>query len=162
MRVSLRALAIFGALAIASALSSAVAQNESAAQTGDAAKSDVIANTGGAAVQDRDVKAALAEIISAWHDYGPCNRAKSCSLYFESYGVALTFNDGTIVPFAHTQRLAASAHDCIVNARTALASGDRGLAVQWVMASYLHDILFRNWLADHPDAVIAALHRCCY
>jgi hypothetical protein len=150
MRVLLRALVIFGALAIASALSSAVAQNESAAQTG------------GAAVQDRDVKAALTEIISAWHDFAPCSRTQTCSMYFESYGVALTFNDGTIAPFAHTQRLTASAHDCIVNARAALASGDRGMAVQWVMASYVHDALFRNWLADHPDAVIAALHHCCY
>jgi hypothetical protein len=151
MRVSLCALAISGVLAMAAVLSTAVAKNESAAQAASAAT-----------IQERDVKAALAEIISAWHDFGPCNRTKTCSAYFESFGVALTFSDGTIVPFSHTQRLTASAHDCIVYARAALATGDKGLAVQWVMASYLHDVLFRNWLADHPDAVIAALGRCCY
>jgi hypothetical protein len=75
--------------------------------------------------------------------------------------VALTFNDGSIVPFAHEQRLKASAHDCIVNARAALERGDRGLAVQWVMASYLRNDAFRSWIGDHPDTVVAALQRCC-
>jgi hypothetical protein len=149
MRTSLRALAMCGALATAAVLPPALAQIEGAPQSA-------------AAVQARDVKTAASEILSAWHNYGQCDNTKICSAYFESYGVALTFNDGTIVPFSHTQRLTASAHDCIVNARAALARGDRGLAVQWVMASYLHDALFRNWLADHPDAVISALHGCCH
>lgn len=160
--------------------SDSVTTSDSAAKSESAAKDDGSTNgdgtpkgggatmgsgttkTGGGAVQERDVKTALSEMTSAWHDYVRCNRPRSCSVYFESYGVALTFNDGTITPFSHTQRLAASGHDCIVNARAALAHGDRGLAVQWVMASNLQDLLVRNWMAEHPDAVIAALNRCCY
>jgi hypothetical protein len=155
MRVSLCALVICGALSTASVLQPALAQSEGAAQGAAAVKRDD-------GFTERDVKTAMSELISAWHNYQPCNRAKLCSAYFESYGVAITFNDGTIAPFSHTQRLRATGHDCIVRALTALDHGDRGMAVQWVMASYLHDALYRNWLADHPDAVIAALHGCCH
>ena len=59
------------------------------------------------------------------------------------------------------QRLTASQHDCIVNARDALDRGDKALAVQWVMASQMQEPLDRNWLGDHPDAVIEALRQCC-
>lgn len=144
-----RALAIFGVLIAVSTLLPARAQSDAAA-------------TGGAAVvSERDVKTILTEIKDAWRDYAPCEPRKSCDAYFESYGVALTFNDGAIVPFAHVQRLGASRHECIVNARAALEHGDRGLAVQWVMASYPHNDAFRGWLGDHPDTVLAALQRCC-
>jgi hypothetical protein len=110
-------------------------------------------------VSEHDVKVILTEIREAWRTYSPCEPHSACDAYFESYGVALTFNDGTIVPFSHVQRLAASGHDCIVNAHAALDRGDRALAVQWVMASYQHNDAFRAWLGDHPDTVVAALQR---
>lgn len=137
MTVFRRALATFSALMIAFALSDVHAQSES------------------------DIKTILIDLKSAWRDYAPCEIHRICDAYFESYGVALTFNDGTIIPFAHVQRLTASAHECLVNARAALERGDRGLAVQWVMASYTHDDAFRSWMGDHPDTVLAALQRCC-
>jgi hypothetical protein len=136
MRDSLRVLAILGVLAIAGPASSAP-------------------------IPDDDLKKALSEIRSSWRDYEKCARSKMCSTYFESFGVGLTFNDGTLVSFAHVQRLTASRHDCIVNARDALDRGDLGMAVQWVMASQMQEPLDRNWLGDHPDAVIEALRRCC-
>src|SRR5690242_18681249 len=107
MTVFRRALATFSALMIAFALSDVRAQSES------------------------DIKTILIDLKSAWRDYAPCEIHRICDAYFESYGVALTFNDGTIIPFAHVQRLMASAHECLVNARAALERGDRGLAVQW-------------------------------
>jgi hypothetical protein len=149
MTVFRRALATLSALTIAFALSVAQAQSDTTAGSSDAA------------VSERDIKTILIELKAAWRDYAPCEVHRICDAYFESYGVALTFNDGAIIPFAHAQRLLASAHDCIVNARAALERGDRGLAVQWVMASYMHDDAFRAWLGDHPDTVLAALQRCC-
>jgi hypothetical protein len=149
MTVFLRALAISGALIVVGALSPATAQSDSVSKTSEPG------------VSEKDIKTILVELRSAWRDYGPCEQHSICDAYFESYGVALTFNDGSIVPFAHEQRLKASAHDCILNARAALERGDRGLAVQWVMASYLHNDAFRSWIGDHPDTVVAALRRCC-
>jgi hypothetical protein len=111
---------------------------------------------------DSDVKKALAEIKVSFRDYGPCVRASQCAVYFDSFGVGLTFGDGSIAPFAHTQRLNASAHDCIVNARASLAHGDKPMAVQWVMAARLDDPGMRNWLGDHPEAVLEALRHCCF
>ena len=145
MTLQLRALTTLGVLIATCALSPAKAQGDSDA----------------AVVSERDIKTILTEIKSAWRDYAPCEPHRVCDAYFESYGVALTFNDGTIVPFSHVQRLGISAHECIVNARAALDRGDRALAVQWVMASYQHEDAFRGWLGDHPDTVIAALQRCC-
>jgi hypothetical protein len=109
-----------------------------------------------------DLKKAGSEIRASWHDYDKCTRSKVCSSYFESFGVGLTFGDGEIVPFAHVQRLTASRHDCIVNARDALDHGNRGMAVQWVMASRMLEPLDRNWLGDHPDAVLAALREILF
>jgi len=149
MTVSLRALAISGALTVVCALSPVNAQSDPASKS---------SNSG---ISEKDVKTVLVEIRSAWRDYGPCEPHSVCDAYFESYGVALMFNDGSIVPFAHEQRLRASAHDCIMNARAALERGDRALAVQWVMASYLHMDAFRSWIGDHPDTVVEALRRCC-
>jgi hypothetical protein len=149
MTVPLRALAISGALTLVCALSPANAQGDSTSQSTDSG------------VSEKDIKTVLIELRAAWRDYAPCEPHSVCDAYFESYGVALTFNDGSIVPFAHEQRHKVSAHDCIVNARAALERGDRGLAVQWVMASYLRNDPFRSWIGDHPDTVIAALQRCC-
>jgi hypothetical protein len=166
MTVPQRALVIFGVLMTACALLPVkasplgvpllTARSLTAQSQGDAA-----GDSGAAVPSERDIKTVLRAIKDAWRDYAPCEPHKTCDVYFESYGVALTFNDGTIVPFAHVQRLAASGRDCIVNARAALDRGDRGLAVQWVMASYPHDDAFRAWLGDHPDTVVAALQRCC-
>jgi hypothetical protein len=140
MRDLLRVLAISGAFAVAAAV----------------AHADV-----STPIPDADLKKALSAVKSSWRDYAQCERAKLCSVDFESFGVGLTFNDGTIAPFAHAQRLSASGHDCILNARAALERGDKSMAVQWVMAAQLQEPLTRNWLGDHPDAVLAALQRCC-
>jgi hypothetical protein len=140
MRDSLRVLAISGSLAFAAALSPAIAQTESA-------------------IPAADLKKAMSEVRQSWHDYEQCSRPKVCSEYFDSFGVGLTFNDGTLVSFAHVQRLTASRHQCILNARDALEHGDRALAVQWVMAAQMLEPLDRNWISDHPDAVVEALRR---
>jgi len=151
MRASLRLLATYGVVATAFVMSPVMAQGD---KTAPASTSAV--------VPADEVKKALSEIKTSWQDFRKCERSRVCGAYFESFGVGITFNDGTIVPFSHTQRLTASEHDCIVNARAALNRGDRGLAVQWVMASKLNtspDV--RDWLGDHPDAVVEALRDCC-
>ena len=172
MRDSLHVLAISGALALAAALSPAIAQTEAPAPTDSAPQAANSAPTGGAAlpgstgsstpIPGGDLRKALSEIRSSWHDYEKCSRSKVCDDYFESFGVGITFNDGTLAPFAHVQRLKASRHDCIVNAREALDRGDRSMAVQWVMASQMREPLERNWLGDHPDAVLAALRHAVF
>jgi hypothetical protein len=165
MKDSLHVLAISGALAVAGALSPAIAGDNAIAQAGSAPSAAQLAGLTPAAssapIPDADLKKALSDIRSAWRDYQKCDRSKVCSAYFESFGVGLSFNDGTIVSFAHVQRLTASKHDCIVNAHEALDRGDRAMAVQWVMASQMLEPLDRNWVGDHPDAVIEALRRCC-
>jgi hypothetical protein len=110
-----------------------------------------------APVPKSDIKKAISYIRRAWSSGAPCSGAERCAAFFESFGAALTFNDGTIVPLAHEQRLNRSAHDCIQEARAALHRGDRPLAVQWVMAAHMDVPLTRNWLADHPDAVLEGL-----
>jgi hypothetical protein len=190
MRDSLLGLAISGALAVAGALLPAIAQTESLTQDAVAAQATSptqpaspaqatapakaaspaqptsLAPATGASpavsVPGEDLKKAASEIRSSWRDYDKCTRSKVCSSYFESFGVGITFGDGEIVPFAHVQRLTASRHDCIVNARDALDRGDRGMAVQWVMASQMLEPLDRNWLGDHPDAVLEALRHILF
>ena len=178
MRESIRVLAISGALAVAAALSPAIAQTESpaqpasSAQDGGAAQAATPAQPGSLApatgastpvvIPADDLKQAESLIRASWHDYGKCDHSKICSAYFESFGVGITFGDGEIIPFAHLQRLTTSRHDCIQNARDAAARGDRGLAVQWVMASHMLVPLDRNWLGDHPDAVLEALRHILF
>lgn len=152
MRASLCALAIAGVLTITAAPCPVMAQS------GAAAIND---GSSAAVVPDGDVKKALAEIRSSWRNLNGCDRQNLCGVYFDTFGVALTFNDGTITPFAHLRRHTLSPHDCIINAREALDKGDRGLAVQWVMAAKAEDARLRSWMSDHPDAVVAALHQCC-
>jgi len=127
--------------------------------SGPAPSSSLAPATGTAAVAipDEDLKEATSKIRRSWHDYNKCNHSKICYSYFDSFGVGITFADGEIVPFAHVQRLTASKHDCIVNAREAADHGNRGVAVQWVMASQMTEPLDRNWVGDHPDAVLEAL-----
>lgn len=106
-----------------------------------------------------DVHNALVNEQWAWNDHGPCTRFLLCATYFDSFGVNITFSDGSIVPFAHVQRLTTSAHDCVQNAKNALAQSppNRGLAVEWVMASQIHNKPLMEWMRTHPDAVVAAL-----
>lgn len=109
---------------------------------------------------DQDVTDVLEHVQAAWLDYNQCAPAEFCNSYFDSFGVALMFADGSTQPLAHVRRLDASAHDCIENAKDALASGDRALAVQWVMASQ-HSAAVREWMRQHPDAVLDVLRTCC-
>lgn len=104
-----------------------------------------------------DVEVAREHIDWAWHDNGPCTKLFLCLTYFDSFGANITFGDGSIAPFVHITRALTSAHDCIKNAKDYLGKGDRAMAIQWVMASQIHNEGVRNWLRDHPDAVIAAL-----
>lgn len=150
MRTMVRALAVSGALMVAASIAPAMDQGETPAAASASAP---------APVSKTDIKKAVARIRRAFRNNVPCPDAARCANYFESFGVALTFNDSTIAPFAHEQRLERSGHDCIQEARAAWHGGNRALAVQWVMAAYMDDPLTRNWLADHPDAVVEALRQ---
>jgi hypothetical protein len=109
-----------------------------------------------------DVAAADRYIRQAWNDYSPCHRAAACDTYFESFGVAISFGDGSFVPFSHVQRLTATSHDCIKTAKAYLHQGDKSLAVQWAMASRIENTRVRDWLGNHPEAVLEALRHCCW
>jgi hypothetical protein len=163
MRALLQALAISGALIVAVGAAPAVGQS---APPADVSASAAAANGSASAaapasaptpVSNADIRKAIAQIRSASRNYAPCERVAQCSAYFDSFGVAITFNDGSMAPFAHEQRFKLSGHDCIQNAHAALQRGDRALAVQWVMAAHMDDPLTRNWLGDHPDAVLEGL-----
>lgn len=111
-----------------------------------------------------DINRAYNDVKWAWDDHGPCTKVVLCATYFDHFGVNITFSDGSVVPFAHVQRLTTSAHDCIQNAKDALFKAtpqknpaNRGLAVEWVMASQIHNRSEMEWLRTHPDAVIAAV-----
>lgn len=106
-----------------------------------------------------DVDEALRHVNWAWNNNTPCTRTALCATYFDAWGVDIRFADGSVVPFARLQRLTTSAHDCIAKAREYLGNGDRGMAVQWVMASQIHNEAVRKWMKRHPDAVIGALKR---
>jgi hypothetical protein len=102
------------------------------------------------------VKALKAE----WRDQTPCSLTNVCSMYFDSFGVALLFADGSTRPFEHEQRQAASAHDCLAKARNFLLEGDRTRAVEWAMAAQRSAPL-RDWMREHPDEVVDLLNGCC-
>ena len=122
-----------------------------------AAEAPTITNGAPAPVSKADTRKAISRLRRAYRKTVPCRDTTHCATYFDSFGAALTFNDGTIAPFVHEQRLERSDHDCIQEARAALSRGDRALAVQWAMAAYIDDPLTRNWFADHPDAVLEGL-----
>jgi hypothetical protein len=147
----MRTLTLFCALIIAQAQAPAAADADTQAADVAARASD------SAQIPKADVRKATSQIRRAWSSHALCWDAVRCAAYFSSFGAALTFNDGTLVPLAHEQRLSLSGHDCIQHARAALHAGNRALAVQWVMAAHLDDPLARNWLADHPDAVLEGL-----
>jgi hypothetical protein len=109
-----------------------------------------------------DVAVAIRYIKGAWNDFTHCTRAPACNTYFETFGVAISFADGSFVPFSRVQRLTATSHDCIKTAKALQQQGDKSLAVQWVMASRIENTRVRDWLGTHPDAVLAALHHCCW
>lgn len=109
-----------------------------------------------------EVAAATNYIEQAWKDFSHCRRASACSEYFESFGVAISFGDGSIAPFSHIQRLTATSHDCIKTAMAYLHQGDKSLALQWAMASHIENTRVRDWLGNHPEAVLEALRRCCW
>lgn len=154
MRASFRALALASALTTMAALLPLTAQSDVPDTGADAPRRVIVSNA--------DVKKALTEIRNSWRNFNTCDRSDVCSAYFDTFGVALTFADGSIAPFSHLRRRTLSAHDCIVNARAALEQKDRGLAVQWVMASQAEHPPLRAWMGDHPDAVIEALNHCCF
>ena len=108
------------------------------------------------AIPSADVKKAISILRRSTRDYAACTRIKTCSAYFDSFGVAFSFADGSIAAYSHEQRGQISGHDCVVKARNALSGGERSMAVQWMMAAQA-DILNRNWIADHPDAMLEAL-----
>jgi hypothetical protein len=108
------------------------------------------------AIPKTDLKKAISILRRSTRDYTACTRVKTCSAYFDSFGVAFSFADGSIAAYSHEQRGQISGHDCVVKARNALNGGERSLAVQWMMAAQT-DILNRNWIADHPDAMLEAL-----
>ena len=151
MRALLRALAVSAALMANTGLLSAAAAE---APTVSSSAPPVSAPT---PVSKADIRKAVSRIHRAYRKNVPCRDVAHCATYFDSFGAALTFNDGTIAPFVHEQRLERSDHDCIQEARAALSRGDRALAVQWAMAAYMDDPLTRNWLGDHPDAVLEGL-----
>jgi hypothetical protein len=110
---------------------------------------------------EADVNLAIGHVKEAWNDFTHCRRPSACNTYFESFGVAIAFGDGSIAPFAHVQRLTATSRDCIKTAKAWLDRGERSLAVQWVMASRIENTRVRDWLGSHPDAVLEALRHCC-
>jgi hypothetical protein len=71
----------------------------------------------------------------------------------------MSFGDGSIAPFSHVQRLTATSRDCIKKAKALLEQGDKSLAVQRVMAARLENGRVRDWLGNHPDAVLEALRQ---
>jgi hypothetical protein len=62
---------------------------------------------------EADVNLAIGHVKQAWNDFTHCRRPSACNTYFESFGVAIAFGDGSIAPFAHVQRLTATSRDCI-------------------------------------------------
>ena len=115
-----------------------------------------------AAPAEADVAVAIRYIRQAWYDFTHCRQTPACNTYFESFGVAISYGDGSLAPFSHVQRLTATSHDCIKTAKNLQEQGDKNLAVQWVMASRIENTRVRDWLGTHPDAVLEALHHCCW
>ena len=106
-----------------------------------------------------DVRVAEHYVVEASKDLSHCRRPSACDIYFDTFGVAIQFADGSVGAFSHVQRRAATPRDCIKSARTYLQQGDRSLAVQWVMAAWIENERKRDWLGSHPDAVMAALRQ---
>ena len=102
-----------------------------------------------------DVAFAFSNIQWANGNTGPCTQFWLCLTYINEVGIK--FSDGNFGPTIGVWRGLSSAHDCIQNAKHALSEGKKGLAVEWVMASQIHNPPVKDWLRDHGDAVVAAL-----
>jgi len=116
----------------------ATPRDSTAAQTTIASPSDAAsanvpaANVALANVEKADVAQAAAYLKTAAADFTNCRRASACKTYFDSFGVAIPFADGSIVPFSHVQRLSATSRECVKKAKALEEEGNRSLAVQWV------------------------------
>jgi hypothetical protein len=106
-----------------------------------------------------DVAQATGYLKSAAADFTNCRRASACYVFFDTFGVAIPFADGSIVPFSHVQRLTATSRECIKKAKALDEEGNRSLAVQWAMAARIENRSVRDWLGNHPDAVLEALRQ---
>ena len=106
-----------------------------------------------------DVAQAVSYLKSAAADFTNCRRPSACYVYFDTFGVAIPFADGSIVPFSHVQRLTATSRECIKKAKALEEEGNRSLAVQWAMAARIENRSIRDWLGNHPDAVLEALRQ---
>jgi hypothetical protein len=106
-----------------------------------------------------DVEQAANYLKAAANDFTSCRRPSACYTYFDTFGVAIPFADGSIVPFSHIQRLSATSRECIKKAKALEEEGNRSLAVQWAMAARIENRTIRDWLGNHPDAVLVALPR---
>ena len=111
------------------------------------------------ALEAADVAQATAYLKSAANDFTNCRRPSACNTYFDTFGVAIPFADGSIVPFSHVQRLSLTSRECIRKAKSLQEEGDRSLAVQWAMAARIENRTIRDWLGSHPDAVLEALRQ---
>ena len=110
-------------------------------------------------VPPADVDQATAYLKSAANDFTNCRRPSVCEAYFDSFGIAISLADGSIHPYSHVQRLSATSRECIKKAKALEQEGDRILAVQWAMAARVENRTVRDWLGNHPDAVLAALRK---
>src|SRR5438552_1609756 len=125
-----------------------------AAQANSARANVAFANVAHANVDQTDVARAVNYLKSAASDFTNCRRVSACKVYFDSFGVAIPFADGSIVPFSHVQRLSATSRECVKKAKALEEEGDRSLAVQWAMAARIENPTIRDWLGSHPDAVL--------
>src|ERR1700761_8077655 len=74
-----------------------------------------------------DVAQAIAYLRAAASDFTNCRRPSACKTYFDTFGVAIPFADGSIVPFAHVQRLSTTSRECIRKAKSLQEEGNRSL-----------------------------------
>jgi hypothetical protein len=135
------------------------AAQDNAAQDNAAQDNAAQANPGLVNAEQTDVAQAVAYLKSAAADFTNCRRASACKVYFDTFGVAIPFADGSIVPFSHVQRLSATSRECVKKAKALEEEGNRSLAVQWAMAARIENRAVRDWLGSHPDAVLVALRQ---
>jgi len=117
----------------------------------------MIAMGAGHAKADPDGDRAYKDVSWAWGDSGPCTKLTLCLSYFSDWEIKVNLGSGSISVMPRVQRITTSAHECIQNAKNALAAGDRVLAVSWVVATQLQNRPEMEWLATHGQAVITAL-----
>ena len=112
-----------------------------------------------AEVPRADLAQATTYLKSAIADFTTCRRPSACNAYFDTFGIAISFADGSISPFLHVQRLMTTSRECVKKAKSLEEEGNRSMAVQWAMAAKVENRTVRDWLGNHPDAVLAALRQ---